>query len=329
MPRPSSPSHHHRAAPRRLQRAGRQKGLARGLENWSFLLLSLSALRFAWGVGTDGEPRWLLGEGLFGVGNQAALGAVLAACGIMVALFGGLSRALRALPKLLLVATLHLLLLAVFPTDWLLARFESDEVLFRVSTNLPRYALTIDDGLDPVATPLILDTLAEHDARATFFVLGESLADQTRLVRRIRAEGHELANHQMTDTATVALTPAALERQIRQAHAALGATGRSDWFRPGGGIVTERCKTVCKSLGLRIALGSVFPFDSHQTSVRFSAAFLASRIKPGAIVILHDGAGRGERTALVLDRVLDQLNQRGLQAVTLTELAAGSTKESP
>jgi hypothetical protein len=56
-------------------------------------------------------------------------------------------------------------------------------------------ALTFDDGPDPRWTPLILDTLRRHHARATFFVVGSQVARHPDLARRIVAEGHEIGAH--------------------------------------------------------------------------------------------------------------------------------------
>ena len=69
-------------------------------------------------------------------------------------------------------------------------------------------------------------------------------------------------------------------------------------------------------------LGSVYPYDAHQSSARLSAAYVSSNVRPGAVIVLHDGRDRGRRTADVLRRVLPVLRARGYRVVTLTELAA-------
>jgi peptidoglycan/xylan/chitin deacetylase (PgdA/CDA1 family) len=60
-------------------------------------------------------------------------------------------------------------------------------------------ALTIDDGPDPTTTPELLRVMRSHGARATFFLLGERAQRRPDLVRRVVADGHEVANHRMRE----------------------------------------------------------------------------------------------------------------------------------
>ncbi len=306
-----------------LSKRGRPRPpwLVRTAGAWSQLLLSLALLRTLAAV-AGVVPPTVLAMSWWGPGNLAVVGAGLAAIGLVTSLL--VWRRVGWLRRfwLLVLFGLHAITLVVFPTAWLLDWFQTDEVLFRAETDRGEFALTIDDGIDPAATPLILATLARHDARATFFVLGQSVLDHPELAKRCLDEGHELANHQMADTPAIALQAKDLEEQIREADQALLAITQPDWFRPGGGFMTDRAATVCQGLGYRVALGSVFPFDPYQSSARFSAAYIAGRAGPGQIVVLHDGRGRGVRTAQALEKAMPQLAERGLRAVTLSELVA-------
>ncbi|MEQ8846536.1 polysaccharide deacetylase family protein [Botrimarina sp.] len=286
----------------------------------------MNALRVAAATAGFG-PRPLLDDNPLGIGVAAALGAGLALAGMLASLVAWRRRGRRSLrlaAPLVVLVVAHATTLAVFPTWWLIDWLQTPSVVFRVPTERPAFALTIDDGLDPDSTPRLLGVLRRHEARATFFVLGESLRDHPALARAVLADGHELANHQMNDKPAVALEPADLKRQVRECHALLaplsGAAPR--WFRPGGGVVTTACRQVADELGYRIALGSVFPFDSHLHQTRFLAAYVAQRTSAGAIVVLHEGLGRGGRAAAVLDKALGELTARGLRAVTLSELFA-------
>ena len=66
-------------------------------------------------------------------------------------------------------------------------------------------ALTIDDGPDPNTTGRILDVLLEHEAKATFFLIGENIAGNEAIVRRMLAEGHEIGNHGWQDRMSLLL----------------------------------------------------------------------------------------------------------------------------
>ena len=86
-------------------------------------------------------------------------------------------------------------------------------------------ALTFDDGPDPEWTPPVLDALARHGMRATFFVVGERAERHPELVARILAEGHETGSHSWDHPSLPELSPAAVAEQIARTRAVL---------RPGG-----------------------------------------------------------------------------------------------
>ncbi len=79
--------------------------------------------------------------------------------------------------------------------DWLIDQLARRHpgCLYRVPTQTPLVALTIDDGPDPSSTPLILAELRRQEARATFFLIAERVRGQEELVRTIASEGHEVA----------------------------------------------------------------------------------------------------------------------------------------
>jgi peptidoglycan-N-acetylglucosamine deacetylase len=75
----------------------------------------------------------------------------------------------------------------------------------------------------------------------------------------------------------------------------------------------------------RCALGSVYPFDATIPSVTWAARYILRNAKPGAIVVLHDGGSRGQRTVRILARVLPELHRRGYRVVSLSELVAAAS----
>ena len=95
-------------------------------------------------------------------------------------------------------------------------------------TRLPaargQVALTIDDGPDPAVTPAVLDLLARHGVRATFFCIGERVARHPELARRITREGHEIGNHTQHHRYVFSLFgPTAIRREIALAQASIQA----------------------------------------------------------------------------------------------------------
>jgi peptidoglycan/xylan/chitin deacetylase (PgdA/CDA1 family) len=76
--------------------------------------------------------------------------------------------------------------------------------------------------------------------------------------------------------------------------------------------------------GYRVVLGSVYPFDAQLAFPGFLAWYVLRNVRPGAILVLHDGAERGGRTAEVLEKVLPVLRERGYRVVTVSELLASA-----
>ena len=94
-------------------------------------------------------------------------------------------------------------------------------VTYFLETAVPAVALTIDDGPDPEETPAILDVLRDHDAHATFFLIGSRIPGNEPLLARMRSEGHELANHSYDDRMSLCVPSAELARSLAMTHAAL------------------------------------------------------------------------------------------------------------
>jgi peptidoglycan-N-acetylglucosamine deacetylase len=193
--------------------------------------------------------------------------------------------------------------------------------LYRVPTQAPLIALTIDDGPDPASTPLILAELRRQGARATFFLITDRVRGQEQLVRTVALEGHELGNHFTRDRASIRLSPGAFEADLLRAHQVLKPYGAVKWARPGSGWYSRDMIDIIRRHGYRCALGSVYPFDATIPSAVFAARYILWHARPGAVVVLHDGDSRGRRTAKVLSEVLPELRRRGYRVVSLSELA--------
>jgi peptidoglycan/xylan/chitin deacetylase (PgdA/CDA1 family) len=207
----------------------------------------------------------------------------------------------------------------------LLAR-RSPEVLFTVPTHAPLIALTIDDGPDPQTTTQILSLLAEHDARATFFLITDHVTGNEALVDQMLVEGHEIGNHSVADEPSIALSLEAFESKLLAADAQLGQFADVTLFRPGSGLYNRRMLDTLAQHGYQNVLGSVHPFDPQIPHAGFAGWYVLQNAEPGAIVILHDRGARGERTIAVLKRVLPELKSQGYRVVTVSELLAQAAR---
>lgn len=193
-----------------------------------------------------------------------------------------------------------------------------------------RLALTFDDGPQASSTRAILDLLDAGGHRATFFVIGRAAAAEPALLREISVRGHALANHSFAHShGTPFLSPGVLAAELERAEAQLaearvppGTRGR--WFRAPIGIISPRVAAAAEQVGLDLVSWTVSAWDgTGGATVESALRRLRRGLRPGAILVLHDGAERGDREPIapaVLMRLLDDLRERGLRSVTLDEL---------
>lgn len=154
--------------------------------------------------------------------------------------------------------------------------------------------LTFDDGPHPEHTPVLLELLALHGARATFFLIGQQAERYPELVQRIVREGHTLGNHSWSHPQFDQLDLAAQREEIERTDRLLtGFDGlaRHD-FRPPRGVMPRPMVFDCIRRGRRIAYWS---YDSLDYSQRTAEALIASAQryppKPGEILLMHDDGG--------------------------------------
>jgi peptidoglycan/xylan/chitin deacetylase (PgdA/CDA1 family) len=164
--------------------------------------------------------------------------------------------------------------------------------------------LTFDDGPSRY-TAMILDRLAEHRVKATFFVVGRSVRRQRALVQRAAAEGHTIGNHSWNHPHLPRLARTAIREQLERTSAAiadvLGHPPRL--FRPPYGDRDERVDAVAAELGLKTVLWDVDPRDWTRPGTRAIAAAIATA-HPQQIVLLHDGRGDRSQTVSALSQAL-------------------------
>jgi len=196
------------------------------------------------------------------------------------------------------------------------------KAVFAVTTASPYVALTFDDGPSPTFTPKILRTLSRHHAHGTFFLLGSLAKSYPGTVRQIVSQGSEAEAHGYTHTDFSKLSRAAALRQIRLADAAIQeASGiRPHFFRPPYGSVGSALRGALEDEKQVLVLWSIDTRDwSGLTASSITRAAL-SGIRPGDIILFHDGGGNRTATLRALRRILPLLEARRLEAVTLATL---------
>jgi peptidoglycan/xylan/chitin deacetylase (PgdA/CDA1 family) len=136
------------------------------------------------------------------------------------------------------------------------------------------------------------------------------------------AEGHELGNHLTEDQPSIALDNQDFEHELIKAGDVLSQFSSVEWMRPGSGWYNEEMLTTVENYGYRMALGSVYPYDPQIGLAWYSAKYVLWKVKPGAVIVLHDFEQRGQRTIKALEIILPELEKRGYQVVSLSELVS-------
>lgn len=195
-------------------------------------------------------------------------------------------------------------------------------ILFDVATEAPVFSLTFDDGPHDPYTSQVLDILADHEARATFFLMGEQIERHPALFDRILREGHRVANHFYDDHHTVWLSNDAVLASLERTERLLGEHNTNRLVRPAGGLARASTRTLLNEAGYTIVLGSAYTSDPTNPPRAYMRWAFRQMLDPGRIVILHDGRRERERTVDVLPAILDEASALGLRAVTIDELLA-------
>ena len=190
------------------------------------------------------------------------------------------------------------------------------------------FALTFDDGPDPRYTSEISRLLAERGHRATFFVLGRAVRAYPAIAAQVIADGHEVASHGDDHRLLAFSAPREIRRQIAATEDAVqDAAGRlpEPFFRPPHGIRSAWLTRTVESCGYRVCAWDGSVFDTAQPGSGVIASRVGRLLRPGAIILLHDGDGTGggagrSQTVEALPAILDRAEGSGLRSVALGAL---------
>ena len=190
-------------------------------------------------------------------------------------------------------------------------------------------AITFDDGPHKTNTPQLLDILKQRGIRATFFVVGQNATEYPDILKRIVAEGHELANHSYTHPVLASMSQSAVHEQLDKTHqAVLKATGVSmKLLRPPYGALSEpQRRTVNNEFGYKVILWSVDPLDWKVRDAARVQNEIVSHTQAGSIVLAHD---IHKSTVDAMPETLDKLTEKGFKFVTVSELLALDRPAAP
>jgi peptidoglycan/xylan/chitin deacetylase (PgdA/CDA1 family) len=187
-------------------------------------------------------------------------------------------------------------------------------------------ALTFDDGPWEGSTEKILEILKQNDIKATFYMVGLQLQKNPEIARRVAVAGHAIGNHTWRHPIADLDTPTAAEEVGNTARLIYQTTGvRTNLFRPPGGNLTGELVPYAQRQKYSINLWSVESND-YYVSAPLIVDNVLQGVKPGGVVLMHDGGGDRTATVQALPQIIAALRRQGYRFVTVPELLTLSAK---
>jgi peptidoglycan/xylan/chitin deacetylase (PgdA/CDA1 family) len=186
----------------------------------------------------------------------------------------------------------------------------------------PYIALTFDDGPHATNTPRVLDMLKQRKVKATFFVVGQCAAEYPDIMKRIVAEGHEVASHSWSHPQLSSMSESGVRDQLQKTHDIIiqttGVTPKT--MRPPYGAFTARQRAWANDVwGYKCILWDVDPLDWKIRSADHVKSQILSKTVNGSIILTHD---IHKSTIDAMPATLDGLLEKGFKFVTVSELIA-------
>lgn len=179
-----------------------------------------------------------------------------------------------------------------------------------------KVALTFDDGPKAELTERVLDVLAKHKAKATFYILGRSIAGNEEILKRQVAEGHELGNHSWTHDNLTEISQEQLQHEIHHTQEVIknitGVTPKT--LRPPYGAYNANVAHVSN---MPLINWNVDSDDWRHRNVRSNVNTVMSQATSGSIILMHDVH---QESVDAVEEIVVKLKQKGYQFVTVTEL---------
>ena len=201
----------------------------------------------------------------------------------------------------------------------------------RTFTSLPpgtrRLALTYDDGPNDPHTFRLLEVLARHNVRATFFLIGRYVQQRPDIVRDLVKAGHVIGNHTFTHPLLTLKSADEVRRELTSCSKALQDTigQHSNLFRPPFGGRRPAVLRIARSLALQPVMWNVTGYDWNAPPADVIERKVQKQIRGGDVILLHDGGHKQlgadrSQTVLATDHLLSHYKSEGYDFVTIHQM---------
>jgi peptidoglycan/xylan/chitin deacetylase (PgdA/CDA1 family) len=189
-----------------------------------------------------------------------------------------------------------------------------------VQTDKKVVALTFDDGPNAATTPALLDVLRAKKVKATFFILGQNAEHNLPILSQTVADGHEIGSHSYSHHLLTRMSAAECSAELDKADEIISSVApKPVLLRVPGGAYNDTVLQMASNKGYTVIQWSIDPRDWARPPVSRVVGNIMNNVKPGSIVLMHDGQPQmptPEAVGLVIDRLRDQ----GYEILTVGEL---------
>lgn len=186
-------------------------------------------------------------------------------------------------------------------------------------------ALTFDDGPSAKATEMTLNILKNHNVKATYFVVGQNAIKYPLIIKRMAKEGHDIGHHTYSHSRMLFKTPSFIREDIDKMDSLfVRLTGRSSViYRPPYGTKMISLPLVLKQKRKTLITWDTEPkaqYDRENFNGEIIARQILNGVKPGSIILLHDGwSGIERELGKALEKIISSLKEENYEFITITE----------
>lgn len=196
-----------------------------------------------------------------------------------------------------------------------------------LARGIKQLALTYDDGPNDPHTLRLLEILARHQVKATFFLIGHYVRQRPDIAREVAKAGHVIGNHTFTHPLLIFKSAAEIRREVSDCRAAIqDAIGEhSNLFRPPFGGRRPATLHIARELGLEPVMWNVTGYDWNAPPASAIERKVSKQIRGGNVILLHDGGHKQmgadrSQTVQATDHLIKRYKQEGYSFVTIPEM---------
>lgn len=198
-------------------------------------------------------------------------------------------------------------------THWLIKKLFSNYI-WEIPNRDNKIYLTFDDGPTPEITEWTLQQLKKHNAKATFFCIGDNIKKYPEIFKKVIEEGHSIGNHTFNHLNGWKTSKQEYLENTKKCQSAICNLQSAIYnlFRPPYGKIKPSQSKELRKLGYKIIMWDIISYDFDATISREKCLEnVLTNVKSGSIIVFHDSIKAFPNLEYTLPKVLEILNKKG------------------